>query len=1311
MSNIFSLSLQARNFWSNRKAIAILLFLLWNNQAVKAQVIPSAANTEISTDNEVTTVSGGHTSNNNLFHEFEQFNIDTDRKVNFATTSDINNVISRVGGSASFIDGTLGIVGSEANLYLINPSGILFGPNAQLNLPRNFTAATATSIGFDEQWLPWNETTSQSAELSKFINDPKSFSFLSDGAIVNRGALSVNAGQSISLMAGTVVNTGQLRAPDGSISITAVEPGRMLRLNQANSLLSIEVVASQAELLPLSTSLGELLTGNVDSADTLTVDADGTVSLTQSGLSIFDGTDNSSCHGCLVASGTLDVDGAKAGGEINLLGSYVGLFNSTLTANGEVGGGILRVGGDYQGGTALPTARQTYVDAASLLTADAIGTGNGGNVYLWSDEDTQFYGHLSSQGGSIAGNGGFAEISGKQNLVYQGSVDLSAAQGQDGTLLFDPSTIIIRNGAGTDTPTAPSLPSILNNSENASTPFVLYEENLENVSASAIALQASEDIIIEDLLDNKLALNSGIELNLLADADGNGSGSFIMQGNSGAGRDSITGVGSVTISGTNLDIGSIVSDQSGDVVLTAQNNITTGDIRNSEGNLEIESTNGSIDTTGGTIGGSRGNLTLLAANDISTSDIRNDEGNLEIESANGGIDTTGGTVEGSKGNLTLLAQSDISSEKLINREGNLSITSTNGDIVAESIHNVESDILIDSYGNFRVTGSVDASASEPISIEASPGKTINITQGSGANPSFFVGDASINGTSHRISNQETVLEDVELPGSFVDGSIERSTSAPLQSAVPLVTPPTQPTTTTTTSTSTTTTTTTTTSTSTSTSTSISTTSTSTTSTPTTQTAPTTSTQTTRTAPTSTTSTPTTSTASSSVSLSDSVVSASTIALGKESSPNIALPIDKINDVSEVFESIETTFGERFNEYLRLAEEDDFITEIATLQQARETLREAEQMLDVDAALLYVHFPTNGNAAHPDDPLEVLLITPYSEPLAYRHPNVTRAQTEVAVKKLRYETARQFSRDYLTPAQQLYEWFIAPVESALEQENIDNISFILDDGLRTVPIAVLHDGDRYILEQYSLSLLPTFSLTNFSLGDRSTTAEEMSVLAMGASTFKDQSPLPAVEAEIAFISKNNLAETVFLNEDFTVNNFETQLNMEQYDVVHLATHATFEAGDLENSYIQFWEERLPLSQIHGGKIESADINLIILSACNTALGSLGAEYGFAGFSVKAGSKASLASLWSVSDEGTFGFMTQFYRHLTGNYIQAEALRRTQLSMIRGEVGVSYGDVYGPDNEIQAFIPQLAESGSWDFSHPYYWSAFTMIGSPW
>ena len=119
----------------------------------------------------------------------------------------------------------------------------------------------------------------------------------------------------------------------------------------------------------------------------------------------------------------------------------------------------------------------------------------------------------------------------------------------------------------------------------------------------------------------------------------------------------------------------------------------------------------------------------------------------------------------------------------------------------------------------------------------------------------------------------------------------------------------------------------------------------------------------------------------------------------------------------------------------------------------------------------------------------------------------------------------------------------------------------------------------------------------------------------------------------------------------------------------------------------------------------------LSACSTALGDAASEYGFVGFTVNSGAQSALASLWPVSDEGTLGFMSQFYEQLQDNKTKTDALREAQIRMLRGDVGVNDGVIYGEGGAEIVELPSLALSGRWNFSHPFYWSAFTMIGNPW
>lgn len=340
-------------------------------------------------------------------------------------------------------------------------------------------------------------------------------------------------------------------------------------------------------------------------------------------------------------------------------------------------------------------------------------------------------------------------------------------------------------------------------------------------------------------------------------------------------------------------------------------------------------------------------------------------------------------------------------------------------------------------------------------------------------------------------------------------------------------------------------------------------------------------------------------------------------------------------------------------------------------------------------------------------LELMLVPPSGK---LGHQRVTAAN-----RKLLTETIRSFrlgivnasSRpsDYLPAAQQLYQWIIAPLESELKAQQIDTLIFCLGGGLRSVPISALHDGHQFLIERYSLAIIPAFNL----LDQHPARLAGTKVLAMGASQFQDASPLPSVPAELATISKLWQGES-WLNQDFTLEKLKARRSAAAFGIVHLATHATLAPGSVNTSYIQFWNGQVHLNHLRDLGLRFPVVQLLVLSACRTAMGDANAELGFAGLAVQSGAKATLAGLWSVSDAGTLVLMVNFYQQLRSAPIKAEALRRTQLAMLRGQTRLQRGAVKGTFGD-RAIASELLAAGSADLSHPYYWAAFTIIGNPW
>lgn len=353
------------------------------------------------------------------------------------------------------------------------------------------------------------------------------------------------------------------------------------------------------------------------------------------------------------------------------------------------------------------------------------------------------------------------------------------------------------------------------------------------------------------------------------------------------------------------------------------------------------------------------------------------------------------------------------------------------------------------------------------------------------------------------------------------------------------------------------------------------------------------------------------------------------------------------------------------------------------------------------------------------PLEILIFTATADPVSLTLPEVSREQLLQAATDLNstlVTSVRRNSTSYLIPAQQLYQWLIQPIEDELGPEAMDTILFSMDTGLRSLPIAALHDGEQFLIEKYGIGMVPSLSF----MAPEYAPVKREKVLAMGASDFETLQPLRAVPTELETIGELWQSQD-FLNDDFTLQNLVQQQSQDPAQIIHLATHAAFNPGNASHSYIQLWDEQLQLSDIHTLGWDLPAVDLLVLSACQTALGDAQAEMGFAGLAVATGVNSALASLWSVSDVGTLALMSEFYDQLRTAPIKSEALRRAQLAMLQGDMRVEEGQLLrdlseagqGGDRTRSArpLPPELSNASSPDLSHPYYWSGFTLIGSPW
>ncbi|WP_066382062.1 CHAT domain-containing protein [Anabaena sp. CA = ATCC 33047] len=1541
------------------------IFSLWGMNTAIAQtqnIAPTpGTNTIVTPNGNRIDITGGTTSSDglNLFHSFQQFGVSAEQIANFQANPALRNILGRVtGGNPSIINGLIQVTGGNPNLFLMNPAGFIFGSNASLNVPGAFTATTANGIKFNNQWL----NAVGNNDYANLVGEPTGFAFTMNqpGAIINAGNLAVGTGQSLSLLGGTVVNTGQLTAPAGEIVVTSVPGQKWVRLSQPGNLLSLELEnltanSSQPNNWTIAiASLPELLTvGNINTG--LTANPDSSVTLTDANLTI------PTTPGTTIVSGNVDVSGTT-GGTVNILGTNVGVINANINASGTNGGGTVLIGGDYKGGGTVPTATQTYINSNTVINANSHQNGDGGRVIVWANDSTQFFGKISARGGANSGNGGFVEVSGKNFLTFQGLVDAFAPNGQNGTLLLDPSSLtIIEEGSGTFDETIFSADgNIFENDQDPSgtnTNTISWSALASLGSGATINLEATGDITIENITGSLSEIPNVVVLDL------GDSGSFSLTSTNGTVRfvdtnDTIrTNGGAINIEGASLVLGNLDTTpnntdfpDSGDVSLSAVGDISAGNILASgdgyASNITVNSSNGGI-TLGnletrpnfdnGSVAfsdGDNGNVTLSAFGNISAGNIVASgdgyaPGDITVNSSNGTIslgtldtrsilssdgiistfDDSGNVTLSALGNITagdILANVDDSSSVNTYLPGNISVQSTNGDInlgnlntemfagfgygfgygttgssqsgnvtinaIGGSINteNINSNLFLGfSSGSNTFTGTggtvsltarnninvagIDASATVTGfsgSYSATGGNvTLETTNPAGSIISFnsintsaaastanttggnvrvltngLVQGLSTTSTGYTIDSGEYLsfgagegASRSPLPGGgqvtirhdggpdnvpFTVGNLSESETAQLvngtvggiyagtDSQIPPPSPTESP------------------------------------SSPISfpvlpnggnaEGTPSNITITSvNTPPTLTTNSPIASNAQpgvpfdftftasvGDVNLDNTTVEIDSILAGTLSRGGTVLQPGDSLTIGETLtytppENITTSssiqaFSIRASDVVSATTipvevgiqvstpptldncevlpsscqpptlppktegtnlgkpvleresnpERDFTNKIAsqlgvatpkvkTIEDAIALVRQTEQTTGVKPALIYFSFvpveiapniATKNNKSNQilntvgesdRDQLEIVVVTSSGNPIRKRIPTATKAEVLQVAQEFRNQIVNPLNRStngYLKPSQQLYSWLIAPLEAELKAQGIDNLVFLPDIGLRTTPMAALHDGKQFLVEKYSLGLMPSLSLTNTVYTD----IKQSQILALGISqSTQGQQPLPAVPFELSTLVSKLWPGKLLLDQQATLENLKRVRSQQPFGIIHLATHADFIPGPLSNSYIQLWDDKLRLNQLRQLRLNEPQVEMIVLSACRTALGDEEAEIGFAGLAVLAGVKTSIASMWAVNDAATAALMTKFYASLKTAPIRADALRTAQVAMAKGQVYLKNSQLQGLEAVQGLRLPaeSVVEETDLQLTHPYYWAAFTMVGNPW
>jgi filamentous hemagglutinin family protein len=640
-----------------------------------------------------------HQGTDRAIINWQDFSIGANDLTRFLQPGVNSAVLNRVlSGNPSAIYGTLQ---ANGQVFLLNEAGILVGASGQINT-HGFLASTL-NISDDS-----------------FLNNTKlTLSGDSAASIKNLGNIEALGGN-VFLVARTIDNAGTISAPNGTVGLGA---GTEVILGDDRGGIAVVYGAgASVNNSGLIQAAGVDLKAAGGNVYALAINNSGIVRATtvanEGGKIVLKAE-----SGTTLSSGTLDASGSK-GGEVQVLGDRVGLTgNAVVDVSGVNGGGTALIGGDFQGKNAsVKNAQRTYVGPDARITADTTGSGDGGRVIVWADDTTQFYGSISGRGGVLGGNGGFAEVSGREHLDFLGGVDMRAPLGEIGRLLLDPKNIIVENGANED---------ITDNlfTESSSSTRNFDGTQLETVlTTTSLTLQANNDIIfregITSATGNSLTLQAGrsiiigetgaVTLSITGTftATANDPSGTNAQRDSGAGSFTMFAASSINTSGGNANISITVAsddtgDSAGDITLATLNagtghvlvQITDSsdnglDILRASGAQSITASSaalnvaGAANTTGG-IGTSGSPINITVSNVEASA-----KGGGVHLNASAGVNIGGATLGAitgitttSGGNFTLTAAGAITDSELLTIAGTTTLTAGANDITLDVLAN------------------------------------------------------------------------------------------------------------------------------------------------------------------------------------------------------------------------------------------------------------------------------------------------------------------------------------------------------------------------------------------------------------------------------------------------------------------------------------------------------------------------------------------------------------------------------------------------------------------------------------------------
>ncbi len=695
---------------------------------------------------------------NRAIVDWQDFSVRFGESTNFLQPNSASAILNRVVSSnPSEIFGNLN---ANGQVFLINQNGILVGESGVIDT-NGFVASTLDVT---------NDAFMAGGSMS-FIGD-------SDAAVINLGKVKGIDGDII-LIARNIENNGELSSVNGTVALAAGSEVLLKASGDERILIkagSTDASVTNSGLIEATNAELKAMGGNEFA---LAINNEGAVRAT--------GTEERDGRIWLIAekgttqnTGELTATSGDKGGKIQVLGDRVSVKgDSVIDASGVNGGGEILIGGDFQGKNQdVKNAQRTFIGSDARISADATTNGDGGKVIVWADGDTRYQGDISVTGGSQSGDGGFVEVSGKENLAFRGTVDASAANGNGGSLLLDPKNIIVADGGGA------VLADNDEFAENAGSDVTIDTAAIEALinADTAVTLQAHDNITISDAIISTgagvMTFEAGRNITVDGTINTNNSNIFFYINDTNA-TPTVATVSAFTNN-------SLINAGTADVTISADNtatvdlvNISTGTINSQNlnlthletdqggtitlegvtitGNLTINASTGDVDVVNTTADGS---IRVIGTTKITTA------GDVDIQGSNTDLEDIGliannvtiydkkalqigasGFTSTISGNMNLDIVGPVGNTGVVNVTGRTYIKTTDGgfgidesDIDLANFDNNFSEVIVDQDSSGRTAEFRDAN---DIIIGGTFGDDLAITTVAGSMRDFTQGEMDV----------------------------------------------------------------------------------------------------------------------------------------------------------------------------------------------------------------------------------------------------------------------------------------------------------------------------------------------------------------------------------------------------------------------------------------------------------------------------------------------------------------------------------------------------------------------------------------